>query len=83
MEAAEGMSEHTHIVNGKFKSGKYPGCPAGKVPLSTKDKVAQPHLWQYAIDLLVINPQDQFALDIHEALVLEGYQPRDAGKGEG
>ena len=37
-----------HIVNGKFQSDKYPTCPAGKVPLSTRDPMAQDLLEEYA-----------------------------------
>jgi hypothetical protein len=35
------MGELPHIVGGEFQSDKYPACPRGKVPLSTKDKTAQ------------------------------------------
>lgn len=38
----------SHIVNGKFKSDKFPECPAGLVPLSTSDPMAQDLLWEYA-----------------------------------
>lgn len=37
-----------HLVDGLFQSDKYPTCPAGKVPLSTKDQTAQDLLWAYA-----------------------------------
>lgn len=37
-----------HLVDGTFKSDKYPWCPAGFVALKLTDKDAQPFLWGYA-----------------------------------
>jgi hypothetical protein len=62
-----------HIVNGTFQSDKYPQCPAGKVPLSVKDKAAQPLLWQYAQTHRSIDPE--FSDDLETALRAAGYSP--------
>lgn len=68
----------THLIDGEFQSDKYPTCPRGKVPLSTKDPAAQDLLWVYAqrrrsgshgskeVD-------GQFADDVEEALRLKGF----------
>jgi hypothetical protein len=37
---------HHLTPEGEFRSDKYPTCPVGKVPLSTKNPAAQPLLWQ-------------------------------------
>lgn len=63
----------THIINGEFQSDKYPSCPAGKVPLSVKDKAAQPLLWQYAQTHRSIDPE--FSDDLETALRAAGYSP--------
>ena len=49
------MSEH--LINGEFQSDKYPTCPAGKVPLSTKDPMAQDLLWTYAQRRREVDPE--------------------------
>lgn len=63
----------THLINGKFQSDKYPTTPAGKVPLSTGDKMAQDLLWAYAKRRRNIDPQ--FAADLATALFNDGYIP--------
>ncbi|KKN68909.1 hypothetical protein LCGC14_0446950 [marine sediment metagenome] len=60
-----------HLVNGEFKSDKYPGCPAGKVPLSTKDPMAQDILATYAVWRRPVDAE--FSDDLEEALRLDGY----------
>jgi hypothetical protein len=64
----------SHIdKNDEFQSDKYPTCPAGKVPLSVKDPMAQDLLWEYAqrrrkVDL-------EFSVDLEDALVAKGFKP--------
>jgi hypothetical protein len=41
------MGKHINVF-GDFQSDKYPECPAGKVPLSVRDPMAQDLLWEYA-----------------------------------
>lgn len=60
-----------HLVDGDFKSDKYPTTPRGKVPLSTKDPMAQDLLWQYAKRRRVVDAD--FADALVEALRLKGY----------
>ena len=67
------MSVGAHRINGEFQSDKYPTCPAGKVPLSTKDPTAQPLLWQYA--QLRRSVDAEFADDLETALRADGYAP--------
>jgi len=62
-----------HIVNGEFQSDKYPTCPAGKVPLSTKDPMAQDLLWEYAQRRRKIDYD--FSDDLEWALKGKGYKP--------
>ena len=62
-----------HIVDGEFQSDKYPSTPRGKVPLSVKDKAAQPLLWQYAQTHRSIDPE--FSDDLETALRAAGYSP--------
>lgn len=62
-----------HLIDGEFQSDKYPTTPPGKVPLSTKDPAAQPHLWEYAIGHRGIDPE--FTADVHAALRAKGYTP--------
>jgi len=47
LESENNMGEHIN-KDGKFQSDKYPDCPAGKVPLSTKDPMAQDLLYEFA-----------------------------------
>lgn len=63
----------SHIVNGEFQSDKYPGCPAGKVPLSVKDRTAQPFLWAYAQVRRSVDAE--FSDDLEAALRNAGYVP--------
>jgi hypothetical protein len=68
------MSDHhSHIVNGEFQSDKYPTCPPGKVPLSTKDTTAQDLLWIYAQRRRAVDAD--FANDLERALSLKGFDP--------
>jgi len=62
-----------HIVDGEFQSDKYPSTPRGKVPLSVKDKAAQPLLWQYAQTHRKIDAE--FSDDLETALRAAGYSP--------
>lgn len=67
-----------HIVNGSFQSDKYPGCPAGKVPLSVKDTTAQDLLWAYASRRRKVDAE--FAADLETCLMAAGYCPIPAEK---
>ncbi len=62
-----------HIVNGKFQSDKYPGCPAGKVPLSVTDVTAQDLLWEYAQRRRKVDAE--FSDDLETCLRAEGFEP--------
>lgn len=62
-----------HLVRGEFQSDKYPTCPAGKVPLSTKDPLAQDLLWEYAARRHAVDTA--FSSDVHHALLGAGYEP--------
>jgi len=70
------MSEH--IVNGEFQSDKYPTCPAGKVPLSTKDPMAQDLLWEYAKRRRTID--SEFSDDLEWALKSKGFKQEKANE---
>jgi hypothetical protein len=63
----------SHIIDGEFQSDKYPTCPAGKVPLSVKDKMAQDLLWEYATRRRWVDRE--FANDLETALRAAGYEP--------
>jgi hypothetical protein len=63
----------SHIVNGKFQSDKYPTCPAGKVPLSVEDPMAQDLLYEYAQRRR--NVDAEFSADLETALKNVGYEP--------
>jgi hypothetical protein len=65
----------SHIVNGKFQSDKYPTCPAGKVPLSVEDPMAQDLLWQYAIRRASVDRE--FAADLQECLRAAGFPSKE------
>jgi hypothetical protein len=58
---------------GEFQSDKYPNCPAGKVPLSTKDPMAQDLLWAYAQRRRAVD--EEFAADLETCLRADGYRP--------
>jgi hypothetical protein len=60
-----------HIIDGEFQSDKYPTCPAGKVPLSTKDPTAWDLLWEYAQRRRAVDAE--FADDLEAALQAKGY----------
>lgn len=62
-----------HIINGQFQSDKYPTCPAGKVPLSVKDKTAQDLLWEYSHRRRPVD--SEFSDDLQTALLAAGYKP--------
>jgi hypothetical protein len=62
-----------HLIDGEFQSDKYPSCPRGKVPLSTKDPAAQPLLWEYAHGHRAID--SEFTEDVRAALTAKGYKP--------
>jgi hypothetical protein len=64
-----------HLIDGEFQSGKYPTCPRGKVPLSTKDPTAQDLLWTYAQRRRSVDAE--FSSDLEEALKAKGYQPTE------
>ena len=67
-----------HLIDGEFQSDKYPTTPRGKVPLSTKDPMAQPILWEYAQRRRCVDAE--FSADLEEALRLKGYDPSSAGE---
>lgn len=73
------MSEHIN-AEGRFQSDKYPTCPAGKVPLSTRDVTAQDLLWEYAQRRRAVDPE--FSEDLETCLRNDGYEPK-ATKGAG
>ena len=62
-----------HLIDGEFQSDKYPTCPRGKVPLSTKDPLAQDLLWEYAQRRKAVDIE--FSEDLTKALELKGYKP--------
>jgi hypothetical protein len=66
----------SHIVGGRFQSDKYPTCPAGKVPLSTKDPMAQDLLWEYAQRRRTVDAE--FSDDLETALLADGFVPAKA-----
>jgi len=70
------MGDHIN-ADGKFQSDKYPTCPAGKVPLSTADPMAQDLLWIYAGRRTDIDAG--FAVDLMYCLKDDGYKPADEG----
>ena len=55
-----------HIVNGQFKSDKYPWCWAGFVPLKTTDPMAKDLLKIYAERRRKIDPE--FSDDLEAVL---------------
>ena len=63
----------SHLVDGKFQSDKYPTCPAGKVPLSTRDPSAQGLLWTYAARREPVDAE--FSADLRVALLSDGFCP--------
>ena len=67
-----------HVIDGRFQSDKYPTCPAGKVPLSTKDKMAQDLLWEYAQRRREVD--QEFSDDLEKCLILDGFKARKKGE---
>lgn len=61
----------SHIVNGKFQSDKYPTCPAGKVPLSVEDPMAQDLLCEYSRRRRGVDAE--FSEDLQTALANAGF----------
>jgi hypothetical protein len=66
------MGSHLNAER-QFQSDKYPTCPAGKVPLSVKDPMAQDLLWTYAQRRHAVDVE--FAQDLETALLEAGFQP--------
>ncbi len=66
------MGAHIN-ADGFFQSDKYPGCPAGKVPLSVKDPTAQDLLWEYAQRRRTVDAE--FSDDLEQCLLVAGYKP--------
>jgi len=64
------MGDHIN-KDRKFQSDKYPTCPPGKVPLSTKDPMAQDLLYIYAKRRQRIDAE--FSSDLIECLKADGY----------
>lgn len=62
-----------HLIEEEFQSDKYPTCPAGKVPLSTKDPMAQDLLYEYAKRRMEVDAE--FSTDLLMALELKGFEP--------
>ena len=58
---------------GEFQSDKYPWCQPGFVPLKLTDKIAQPLLWQYAMQRDKVD--HEFAEDLMYALAQAGFDP--------
>jgi hypothetical protein len=67
------MTANPHLVDGDFQSDKYPTTPRGKVPLSTKDPMAQDLLWTYAQRRREVDAQFSDALET--ALSNHGFKP--------
>lgn len=73
------MDGREHLtVSGTFQSDRYPGTPAGKVPLSVRDPLAQDLLWEYARrhEEAGKHGDSEFARDLRDALRNAGYGPR-------
>jgi hypothetical protein len=64
-----------HLIDGEFQSDKYPTTPRGKVPLSTKDPMAQDLLWIYAERHRLKDAE--FSDDLEAALVAAGYPRKE------
>ncbi len=62
-----------HLIDGVWRSDKYPTCPPGKVPLSVKDPMAQDLLFEYAQRRRSVDAE--FSDDLEMALRLAGYNP--------
>src|ERR1700689_4288396 len=64
-----------HLIDGEFQSDKYPTTPRGKVPLSTKDPMAQDLLWEYAQRRRTVDAE--FSDDLEAALVASGFPRKE------
>lgn len=65
------MGSHIN-KDGLFQSDKYPTCPPDKVPLSVRDRKAQPLLWAYAMG----HSEDmEFGSDLRSRLRAVGFTP--------
>ncbi|MCH8945729.1 MAG: hypothetical protein IIA85_02305 [Nanoarchaeota archaeon] len=62
-----------HLIDGEFKSDKYPKTPKGLVPLKPTDTMAQDLLAIYAYRRA--DKDKVFSEDLLEALRLKGYNP--------
>ena len=62
-----------HLIGGRFKSDRSPGCPIGKVPVSTRDELAQDLLWELACRYDAV--ELEFADDLRQALINDGFVP--------
>jgi len=62
-----------HLIDGEFKSDKYPETPKGLVPLKPTDPMAQDLLAIYAYRRT--DRDKGFSEDLLEALRLKGYNP--------
>lgn len=65
-----------HLIDDMFQSDKYPTTPRGKVPLSTKDPMAQDLLWEYAQRHRAVDAE--FSDDLEAALVAAGFPRKEA-----
>jgi hypothetical protein len=75
VRAHQNRSERPHLnEHGEFQSDKYPTCPAGKVPLSTKDPMAQDLLWEYAQRRRPVDKE--FSADLETALRTHKFDAR-------
>lgn len=68
-----------HLIDGQFRSDKYPWCERGFVPLKVTDPMAQPVLWEYA--RLREEVDAEFSADLREALKLAGYEGKEVTHG--
>lgn len=60
---AKELLGNPHVIDGEFQSDKYPTCPRGKVPLSTKDPMAKDLLRIYAKRRRLVDAQFADALE--------------------
>ena len=64
-----------HLIDGEFKSDKYPWCPAGFVPLKLTDPDARAVLKQYAAHRK--ERDAEFSADLWEAIRLKEKSQND------
>ena len=60
-----------HIIDGQFKSDKYPDCPRGLIPFKATDPMAQDLLYEYAVRRR--ETDGEFSDDLIETLRNTGY----------